>query len=313
MLTYNFHNNTDSFSIHIKLLDNSFVTTWKDYVTRTSHRLPNLSWALNPHNVTTQLDKNVNYKLFIFNLLKSFILLGKHYNIDYSQEITELKSLLVNYDSLTQQHLNRWHRHFTSLAKFFNPFETTPTFTDTPKDVIHHAIHELNNNSHLLETLTYPNLVRIAKLIPNQLYYGLHAASTRNLENNEEIWGTETVEYIKEDFDFNTQSYNHTVWITDDILGKDHFKCWFEEDDPTNDDITGNILMTPNVTFDPNRIFEKTIDDPEFRKFVTDSNKNLNRYPLGDIENINDVPWDSITNFKLKNIELDNKILWKCE
>ena len=313
MLTYNFHNNTDSFSIHIKLLDNSFVTTWKDYVTRTSQRLPFLSWAVNPHNVTIQLDKNVNYKLFILNLLKSFILLGKHYNIDYSKEIAELKLLIVNYDDLTQQHLNRWHRHFTSLGKLLNPFTSVETFTDTPKEVIHHAIHELNNNSHLLETLTYPKLDRLSKLIPNHMYYGLHASSTRNLENNGEIWGTETVEYIKEDFDFNTQSYNHTVWITDDILGKDHFKCWFEEDDPTNDDITGNLLMTPNVTFDPNRVFEKTIDDPEFRKFVADSNKNLNRYPLGDIENINDVPWDNITNFKLKNIELDGKILWTCE
>ena len=312
MLTYNFKNNIDSFSIKIKLLDNSFVTTWKNYVTRTSQRLPNLDWSVNPHNITIQMDKNVNYRLFILNLLKSFILLGKHYKIDFSNEIAELKVLIVNYDSLTQQQLNRWHRHFTTLAKFLNPFETVATFTDTPQSLVHHAIHELNNNTHLLETLTYPKLSRITKLVPDHLYYGLHSASTRNLENNEEIWGTETVEYIEEDFDFNTQSYNHTVWITDDILGKDHFKCWFEEDDPINNDITGNLLMTPNVTFDPNRIFEKTIDDPEFRKFVTESNKNLNRYPIGDIENTNDIPWDLITNFKLTSIELDNETLWSC-
>jgi hypothetical protein len=70
--------------------------------------------------------------------------------------------------------------------------------------------------------------------------------------------------------------------------------------------------MTPNVTFDPNRIFEKTIDDPEFRKFVSESNKNLNRYPIGDIENTNDIPWNIITSFKLTTIELDSRQLWKC-
>ena len=102
-------------------------------------------------------------KLFLFNLLKSFLLLGKHYNIDYSQEKNELKELLVSYDNITQAHLNRWHRQFTTLSKFTNPFITVQTYTDTPKDVIEHAIHEINNNTHLLETLTYPKLKRLIK------------------------------------------------------------------------------------------------------------------------------------------------------
>jgi len=313
MLIYKFDNDNTDVSIQIKLLNNSFVATWKDYVTRTSKRIPHLVWSFHPHHVTQQLATNVNYKIFILNLLKSFILLGKHYQIDYNKEIVELKSLLIDYSNLTQQHLNNWHRHFTSLAKSLNPFVSTTTFTDTPTDKIHHAIHELNNNSHLLETLTYPNLSRINKLVPNQMYYGLHASSTRHLEDNEAIWGTETVEYIKEEFDFNNSSYNHTVWITDDILGKDHFKCWFEEDDPSNDDIGGNTLMTPNITLDPNRVFQKTIENSEFQKFVTNSNKKLNRYPLGDIENIDEIDWNKITNFKLKSIELDGDILWKSE
>lgn len=313
MLIYKFNNDNTPISIQIKLLDNSFVANWKDYVRRTSKRIPNLVWSFHPHHVTQQLVTNVNYKFFIFNLLKSFILLGKHYRIDYSAEIIELKSLLIDYSNLTQHHLNKWHRHFTSLAKSLNPFVSSTTFTDTPIDKIHHAIHELNNNSHLLETLTYPKLFRINKLVPNQMYYGLHAASTSHLEDNEAIWGTETVEYITEEFDFSTQSYNHNVWITDDILGKDHFKCWFEEDDPINDDIGGNTLMTPNITFDPNKVFTKTIEDPEFQQFVINSNKKLNRYPIGDIENIDEIDWNNITNLKLKSIELDGSILWKYE
>ena len=313
MLIYKFNNDNTDVYIQIKLLNNSFVSNWKDYVTRTSKRIPYLVWSFHPHHVTQQLANNVNYKFFIFNLLKSFILLGKHYRIDYSAEIIELKSLLIDYSNLTQHHLNRWHRHFTSLAKSLNPFVSSTTFTDTPIDKIHHAIHELNNNSHLLETLTYPKLSRINKLVPNQMYYGLHAASTIHLEDNEAIWGTETVEYITEEFDFNNSSYNHTVWITDDILGKDHFKCWFEEDDPSNDDIEGNTLMTPNITFDPNKVFTKTIEDPEFQQFVINSNKKLNRYPLGDIVNVDEIDWNNITNLKLKSIELDGSILWKYE
>jgi hypothetical protein len=313
MLIYKFNNDQTNVSIQIKLLDNSFVSNWKDYVKRTSKRLPHLVWSFHPHHVTQQLVTNVNYKFFILNILKSFILLGKHYRIDYSAEIIELKSLLIDYSTLTQHHLNKWHRHFTSLAKLLNPFVSSTTFTDTPIDKIHHAIHELNNNSHLLETLTYPKLSRINKLVPNQMYYGLHAASTNHLEDNEAIWGTETVEYITEEFDFSIQSHNHNVWITDDILGKDHFKCWFEEDDPINDDIGGNTLMTPNITFDPNKVFTRTIEDPEFQKFVINSNKKLNRYPIGDIENIDEIDWNNITNLKLKSIELDGSILWKYE
>jgi hypothetical protein len=305
MLVYNFNNNTDSFSIRIKLLDNSFTSTWKDYVIRISQRLPKLSWVLSSHNDIFQTYSNEDYSSFILNSIKSFTLLGKHYQIDYSQEITELNLLLVDRNSLTQHHLNKWHRHFTSLANLTQTNKAVPTFTDSPADIIHDAIHELNTGSHALESLTYPNLTRLTNLTPNHLRYSLYSR---------EIWKSDMIEYINEDFDFNTQSYNHTVWLTDDILGKDHFKCWFEEDDPSNDDVTGNLLMTPNVTFDPNRIFEKTIDDPEFKKFVTDSNKKLNRYPLGDIENINDIPWGlGIGYFKLKNIELDGKILWVGE
>jgi hypothetical protein len=130
------------------------------------------------------------------------------------------------------------------------------------------------------------------------------------MSDKESIWGSETVEYINEEFDFNNSSYDHDVWLTDDILGKDHFKCWFEEDDPINDDITGNLLLTPNITLDPNKIFKQTLDDIEFQKFVTNSNKKLNRFPLGDILNINEIPWQNITECQLKNIELDGNILW---
>lgn len=310
MLTYNTLYKNQPIAIKIKLLNNSFVTTWKDYVIRTSQRLPNLHWSVHPHHVIEQLSKDVNYKIFIINLLKSFILLGKHYNIDYSKEISELKNFLIDYSNLTQQDLNRWHRHFTSLGKLLNPFTTVETFTELPQHVIHHAVHELNNNTHLLETLTYPKLSRLTKFSPNHLNYGIHATSTNQMSDKESIWGSETVEYINEEFDFNNSSYDHDVWLTDDILGKDHFKCWFEEDDPTNDDITGNLLLTPNITLDPNKIFKQTIDDIEFQKFVTNSNKKLNRFPLGDILNINEIPWHKITECQLKNIELDGNILW---
>lgn len=313
MLIYKFNNDQTNVYIQIKLLNNSFVSNWKDYVTRTSKRLPNLSWSFSPHCVTQQLVTNLNYRFIIFNILKSFILLGKHYRIDYNAEIVELKSLLIDYSNLTQHHLNKWHRHFTSLGKNLDPFVSSTTFTDTSIDKIHHAIHELNNNSHLLEILTYSKLSRINKLVPYQMHYGLHATSASNLEPSKAIWGTETIEYITEEFNFSAQSYNHNVWINDDILGKDHFKCWFEEDDPNNNDIGGNNFMTPNIIFDPNKIFTKTIEDPEFQQFVINSNKKLNRYPIGDIENIDEIDWNNIINLKLKSIELDGSILWKYE
>ena len=53
------------------------------------------------------------------------------------------------------------------------------------------------------------------------------------------------------------------------------------------------------------------MDNPEFRKFVIDSNKPINRYPIGDIVNIDNVNWSLFRKGKLLSIVLDGETLWE--
>lgn len=312
MLSYTIQRLNKTFTINIKLIDNSFTNRWKDYIIRTLKRVPNLRWGTNTHAMIHYGTMN---PISHFQKLKeSFELLQKHYGTDYSSEITELNHLLENPKDLKQSHLNLWHRHFTTNAVDFVTNQETNHLiprTETPDDVIFATIHLLNQYTHDLEILTYPNIKRREKL-KNKSYYGIRSADARNLGDSESLWGNGNQEAPDEDFTFDNE-YNYTVWMADDIQGKDHFKCWYDEDDASNDDIWGNTFMTPNIMLDPEMIHATTMSDPEFRQFVLDSNKPINRYPIGNIVNIENIDWTVFQRGKLTSIELDEMILWKAE
>ena len=69
--------------------------------------------------------------------------------------------------------------------------------------------------------------------------------------------------------------------------------------------------MTPNILFDPFKIYATTMDNPEFKQFVLDSNKPINRYPIGNITNINDINWNVFRKgSRIISITIDGKTLW---
>jgi hypothetical protein len=218
-----------------------------------------------------------------FNILiQSFELLQEHYRIDYTHEISDLYQLINNSKDLTQFQLNCWHRHFTTNAVNFVTNQET-------NDVIFATINLLNEHVHDLEILTQ-NKIERRESVKDKVFYGIVSGNSKNLKDGESLWTGGNQESIIENFTFNND-YNCTVWLNDDIEGKDHFKCWYDEDDASNTDIWGNTFMTPNVLLDPNKIYAHLMDNVKFKKFVLDSNKPINRYPIGDILDIEKVDW----------------------
>ena len=295
MLSYTVQRFEKIVTINIELIDNSFTNRWKDYLVRTINQLPNLSWCANyrPMINSGSIKPNDHFN----KLIQSFELLQEHYRIDYTHEISELYQLINNSKNLTQFQLNCWHRHFTTNAVNFVTNQET-------NDVIFATIHSINENVHDLEILTH-NKIERRRSAKDKSHYGIYSANSKNLKDSTSLWEDSIQESLGKDFTFD-DDYNHTVWISDDIQGKDHFKCWYDEDDALNTDVGGNRFMTPNILLDPDMIYATTVDNPEFKKFVLDSNKPINRYPIGDILDTEKVDWTIFKRGnKLISIELD--------
>jgi hypothetical protein len=310
MLSYTLQRFEKTTTVNIELIDNSFTNRWKDYLVRTIKRLPNLLWS--PDKKSMCSNQQINPINHFHELKQSFELLQEHYGTDYSSEISELSHLIENPKDLRQSHLNLWGRHYINSSNdFVTNLETNHLIpqTDTPDNIIFSKIHALNQHTHDLSILTH-SIIERREWLKDKVYYGIRSADARNLDDSASLWGNGNQELIVEDFTFDND-YHHTVWIADDIQGKDHFKCWYDEDDASNDDIVGNTFMTPSILIDPHMIFATTMDNPEFKQFVIDSNKPINRYPIGNIVNMDDVNWSVFWKGKLISIELDGKTLWK--
>jgi hypothetical protein len=117
MLSYTVQQFNKTTTLDIELIDNHFSNKWKDYLTRTLERLPNLSWSPSTHLLFNYSGLNpINH---FHKLKQSFELLQEHYGTDYSSEISELLHLIKNPKDLKQSHLNLWGRHYINTSYDF--------------------------------------------------------------------------------------------------------------------------------------------------------------------------------------------------
>ena len=133
------------------------------------------------------------------------------------------------------------------------------------------------------------------------------AYSTLNDRNA--VWDNQV--NINTPFDPLVDDYYHTVWLEEDIRGKDMIKAWVQEDDLTAEDCTGNLFLTPNILLDPYYTIPSIINHPDWQDQYIKSRKTLNRFPVGDIMDLDKVHWGELSEFKLEQIQLDNTILWR--
>jgi hypothetical protein len=306
MLIYNFTTpDNKQEQITVELLDTVFVNKWKHYLIRTAQRLPNIRWGFSSHGNMKQF--NLDLIPLLKKLHNAYTFLQKHLELEFANRISTIDALLADPKELTQAHLNRWHRDFTTVAtEYYSGSMQIPMTTDN--NAMFHSIHALNQNVHDLEFMTYPGLSR-RTAIGNKNQYSVYCADSKALEGSNALWASGHTENITDTFDPVIEEYHYDVWLNEDIQGKDHMKAWLDEDDLNQTDVWGNSFMTPNVMFDPEMIYPAVIDSPGFLDDYVASGKKLNRWPLGTLKTA--IDWSVLNDCKLDSIELDGTVIWK--
>jgi len=299
--------------VKIDLLSNPFVESWKKCLIKSHRVAPKLSWEITslgqdqvdeiPYHLEDFIKENLE------NLLISFEYLHKRNIEDYSREIQRLKFLIHDdWTELDQDDLNIWHRHFTGLATKFQDKQHR-------KPVMWNRIHDINRHVHRCEEFTYSKLGKRKQFGPSPMYS--ISSYNANHEINDDLVKINKVAQafeLGEDskiFDCFTESSDYTVWLHEDILGKDQMKTWLDDDDLTQYDCTGNLMMTINVTIDPNKFYHRVLTNPDFRDASRRSGKFVNRPPLGNVVDIENIDFQEIySSGEVIAIELDEQPLW---
>jgi hypothetical protein len=60
-------------------------------------------------------------------------------------------------------------------------------------------------------------------------------------------------------------------------------------------------------------MYKSIFDDPNFKIESKRSNKFINRYPIGNILNLQSINWQEILKCKILNVSLNDKIIWPKE
>ena len=319
-------NNTE-FDFCIDLLDTPFVDRWKSYMQDLSEQLSDINWAfrlgkcmvssLQAVSFYRYLEKLRSFSSWLVKLRDAFEFLHCHCLGNYEKELADLDFLIKNPKELRQSHLNIWHRHFTTQAtEWYSKRMAVPEgLAEETLD----AIHALNHYVHNLETLTYMYLKNV-DVIKGKPLHSIQCIDDRqfainefisNFEIKDQLWNSGNSIYTFPDtFDPIENSYRHTVWLNDDIKGKDQFKAWIEEDDLSAEDCTGNLFLTPNLMLDPSYVFATIIENPNWQEQHIKAGKPLNRWPIGDIVNLESIDWSILEDATIQSIELDEKTLW---
>lgn len=301
--------------IKIELLSNSFVEKWKDCFKRAYKVAPSLAWRINNHGNTIGDPPEIPYhkknviKENLENLLVSFEYLHEQGVADYGKEIQRLQFLLhEDCTELDQNDLNIWHRHFTGLAIKFQ-------IEQDKKPILWNRIHDINKYVHQCEFFTYPKIGKRLKFGDSKMFAISNYNANHDVNNDLVKVNKVCCSYGRFSssniFDCFTQSSDYTVWLHEDILGKDQIKTWLDDDDLTEYDCTGNTILTTNITIDPTKFYHRVISDSEFRIASKESGKFVNRPPLGNVVDIENINFDEVERTgKVLAIELDGETLW---
>lgn len=314
MLVYKFllENGTTQ-TVPIQLIDNQFVDSWRQYLKSVYKNAPKIKWYITRCNYNTQFLTPADIIQYLARLYACFLFFRSKKIDSFENEINKIEYLFKNPSDLNQHDLNVWHRHFTTLeGKFSNDPTRTPP--DTLTMDLYQYIADVNQFAHRCEGYTYSNLPR-RKKYNNCHFYAVQFTNANNMaifsdDDNHKVWNASTPLLDPGNFDAYKSNTDYTVWIHEDIVGKDQVKAWLDHDDLSQFDITGNTNMTPNVSFDPYKMYNRIVNDPEFKQESLASGKTLDRNPLGNILNIENIDFDALLSGSVYSIELDGEMLW---
>lgn len=256
-------------TLEIEVSDSTFAQQWFSYaqaLTRDNFYLTR-AWPMTP-----DVDLRNAGKAYI-DLVRAVDYVSTNIpDFDWTETKHALSQVLLDKN---QQHCNTIHRAFTfmtlqgHLKKFYTPE------LDKQVHVINSAVHELES------------LYTYQKLDTRQRFNGrvqqVLFTDAGNMEGKDfSVWNTAIPDWC---FDHRTQDTNYNVWLNEDILGKDLVRCFLDNDDPNNPDITGNLFLTPSLYIDVDSVYSKVLQSPEFNEWHQRlcPNKTLNRYPIGNV------------------------------
>lgn len=315
MLIYKFYNpnNINSIiAVEIQLANTLFVQQWKQYMFELYARIPNIVWYITRHAYNARFLEAKQLILFLSRLHASFLFFQKKKIGDFSNEIKRIEYLFEHPDKTNQIDLNIWHRHFTTLEGKYSLYEDrTPPNTLTMD--LYEYIHDVNQYVHRCEGWTYADCARRTKFTSSPMYAvqftNANHMSAFAENDNKKVWDHTTPRFQPGMYDPYKEGSDYTVWLHEDIIGKDQVKAWLDNDDLKQFDVTGNDCMTPNVTFDPAKLYHRVLQDPDFKKESLESGKTFDRPPIGNIVN-SQLDFDDILDKQVYSIELDGKLLW---
>lgn len=272
--------------VEIKLLDNQFVSIWLEYFVETLNT-EKLEFVLQPHflyNDTRNISKETFTKV-IDELTDALSYISKYiekdikiYEMNICDNLNDYKERFCESMVFDRNLLNYIHRIFTTLIGNNNVL-VKPIIKNN-KDLLQ-KIHILNKNVHFLETCVENRFSIKRKKFDNRNMQQITCTAAGDIDLPNKLWSKS--KFIKEKFDPLTDNSDYTVWLNEDILGKDMIRAWLDDDDINQHDITGNLFLTPNLMLDPYKNYHNILISKEWKDYYSMTHKTLDRFPIGNI------------------------------
>lgn len=260
---------TETSEFKIELNDHPFTKKWIEYI-----RLIDFPSFVSKQWNTFQVSKQQPVTENDYYKKLEYVLKYCHENVtgyDFSRSIQALQEFKT---TIAQSHLNIIHRDFTSIEMIYHL--TINKYNNTDKEMI----QAINTLVHQLEVCYTSGTDRRA-------FYPIEICTIVFRDANNLVDPTHIFNHsIHDSFDHTTEDINYNVWLNEDILGKDLIRCFLDDDDPSSNDITGNMFMTPSLMIDVNGMFCDILLSKEFNEWHQKKvpNKKLNRWPIGNVD-----------------------------
>ena len=270
---------TDLTRVEFELADNAAANTWFDYARDVVRYTTNSFYCTHVWNEAATRDEHTNWqqiKRLTRELEGHIQTLARHTGQDYSDVRAAIRSLE---SQPTQAACNTIHRLFTSVCQ-------SGQLAEHNSADLERSVHAINGCVHEIE-VSFAQPLR--EQWDGRVFQVLFTDALTREGVDFSVWNTSL---RHQQFDHRTEDTDYDVWLNDDILGKDLPRCFLDQDDPCESDITGNQFLTPSLYFDLDRHYHRIVTSPEFNTWLDDTKcgKTLDRWPLGTITNITQLP-----------------------
>jgi len=183
------------------------------------------------------------------------------YNINFPYCVNP--DSLIGQDAAGQQLLNQLHRSFTTahreyfagkkILKWSDRFESNFTVSEKQLDRVLYLTEIINSMVH--DTEFYMKTDRKPDN-PKQVFQQVELiANVTNSNPYSDLGPYVTLEgsfteYTEDDYKYFTDSDEFDTWVGRDILGKDFIHAYYDYDDPTNWDVSGQLGYSGKLAMD---------------------------------------------------------------